>query len=177
MKKTIAETFVDIKNDINVIQENIVTNDRSIQNTISEIQKTLTNNHFGTCNTAGNDINKVVTVNNFILSEGTEVSVIFNKQNTVKNITLNVNNTGAKPVYCNNEPMPDDYIEANTVYKFIYCQDHYNLLVGPKKGSLTQALEIEPPKKEIGTVWFDSNENVIKYWNGTEWIIFGAAYT
>ena len=37
--------------------------------------------------------------------------------------------------------------------------------------------EIVPPlKKVIGTVWFDTAEKIIKYWNGTEWVPFGAAY-
>lgn len=39
-----------------------------------------------------------------------------------------------------------------------------------------KATNTEPEVKKIGTMWFDGNERVIKYWTGTEWIPFGAAY-
>ena len=68
---------------------------------------------YATCNTAAATAAKVATItpsSNFSLEKGARVAVQFdnantagfNKQNTVKNITLNVNNTGAKAIYFKN---------------------------------------------------------------------------
>ena len=54
---------------------------------------------YGVCETAGDTVAKTVTVDNFSLEEGAVVIVKFTNANSVASPTLNVNGTGAKPIY------------------------------------------------------------------------------
>ena len=58
-----------------------------------------------TCSTAAGTAAKVVTVDsgdtNWVLRKGSIIAVKFTNTNTASNVTLNVNNTGAKSVYYN----------------------------------------------------------------------------
>lgn len=53
---------------------------------------------YGVCSTAADTAAKTVTVNNFSLETGAMVVVKFTNANSIKNPTLNVNNTGAKAI-------------------------------------------------------------------------------
>lgn len=55
---------------------------------------------FGACSTNANTANKVVLCPGFILSSGSVIFVKFNNTNSADTdkLTLNVNNTGAKPI-------------------------------------------------------------------------------
>lgn len=64
----------------------------------------IAGNYYGTCDTAGATASKVVTVpasENFVLQVGDIVGVRFTYDNTANNPTINVNNSGAKPIYYN----------------------------------------------------------------------------
>ena len=64
----------------------------------------IAGNYYGTCDTAGATASKVVTVpasENFVLQVGDIVGVRFTNTNTANNPTINVNNSGAKPIYYN----------------------------------------------------------------------------
>ena len=69
---------------------------------------TDTNNRrafYGTCSTAAATAAKVVTLSNtdgWELVEGTIVGIKFSNSNTAENVTLNINGTGAKSIYYNN---------------------------------------------------------------------------
>lgn len=54
---------------------------------------------YGVCSTGAGATEKVVTVDNFSLEEGAVVIVKFTNKNDALNPTLNVNGTGAKPIY------------------------------------------------------------------------------
>ena len=54
---------------------------------------------YGVCSTAADAMEKIVTVDNFSLEEGAVVIVKFTNSNSVSSPTLNVNGTGAKPIY------------------------------------------------------------------------------
>ncbi len=54
---------------------------------------------YGVCSTAADTAAKTVTVNNFSLVEGATVIVKFTNANSIASPTLNVNGTGAKPIY------------------------------------------------------------------------------
>lgn len=54
---------------------------------------------YGVCSTEAGATEKVVTVDNFSLEEGAVVIVKFTNSNSVSSPTLNVNGTGAKPIY------------------------------------------------------------------------------
>ena len=57
---------------------------------------------YGTCSTAKGTAAKTVTLqsgSSFVLKTGVTIAVKFTNANTIANPTLNVNNTGAKPIY------------------------------------------------------------------------------
>lgn len=61
--------------------------------------------YYGTCTNNADVSAKTVTISsgqNFTLQVGAVVSVKFSNTNTASDVTLNVNNTGAKPIYYNN---------------------------------------------------------------------------
>jgi hypothetical protein len=66
-----------------------------------------TNISYGTCSTAAGTAQKEVTFttaeNKWTLSIGAVICVLFTNTNTASNPTLNVNGTGAKPIYYNNK--------------------------------------------------------------------------
>lgn len=51
------------------------------------------------CTTAGNVAAKIVSLSTFKLQAGSTLYIGFDSTNTANNVTLNVNGTGAKPVY------------------------------------------------------------------------------
>lgn len=57
-------------------------------------------NNYGVCETAAETVEKIVTVDStFSLAVGAQVVVKFTHTNTIASPTLNVNGTGAKPIY------------------------------------------------------------------------------
>ena len=86
---------------------------------------------YATCDTVATEVNKVATISPtttaFTLSEGVIVNVKFSTTNsgTVGSLTLNINNTGAKPIkYIYNGSYSNipsaGYLKANQMYKFAY---------------------------------------------------------
>lgn len=76
----------------------------------------IAGNYYGTCTTASATANKVVTVpasENFVLQIGDIVGVRFTNTNTANNPTLNVNNSGAKPIYYNDDAVHTNYLWAS----------------------------------------------------------------
>lgn len=58
-------------------------------------------NSYGTSSTAASTIAKVATRSGFVLGTGAHVAVKFTNSNTATSPTLNVNSTGAKPIFQN----------------------------------------------------------------------------
>ena len=84
--------------------------------------------HFGTCSTEAATAAKVVSVANFVLATGSEVTVQFTVTNTAASPTLNVNGTGAKAIVYRNAAISAGYLAANRVYKFVYDGTNYELI-------------------------------------------------
>lgn len=81
----------------------------------------------GTCTTAAATAAKVVTltdVTDFELTKGAAILVKFTNTNTAQNPTLNVNNTGAKPIYYNTYVVSTGSLsaagEANRYIEYMY---------------------------------------------------------
>lgn len=74
----------------------------------------------GTCSTAAATAAKVLTVTNFTLTTNSFVIVKFTVTNTASNPTLNVNGTGAKPIFYNGVAAPADLIVANDLIVMMY---------------------------------------------------------
>jgi hypothetical protein len=72
-----------------------VTNVNSLPFTINAHNKIC----YGVCSTAAGTAAKTVTVDDFTLTTGAMVLVKFTYNNTASSPTLNVNSTGAKPIY------------------------------------------------------------------------------
>lgn len=88
----------------------------STNTTITQMQAT-----YGTCTTAAATAAKTVTCSNFTLRNGAVVTVKFTKKNTAANPTLNVNSTGAKPIFLNGSALPESaYWGAGETVSFIY---------------------------------------------------------
>ena len=83
----------------------------------------------GTCTTASGESAKTVICPGFILYTGATVKVKFQQHCYTLSLTLNVNNTGAKPIYwlgaTNNL---HSKLTANTTYEFVYDGTNYNLV-------------------------------------------------
>lgn len=82
---------------------------------------------YGICNTAGGIIAKVATLQDnadFSLMDGVTIYVKFTYANAISNPTLNVNNTGAKPIYKYGTTTPGNSADAswndNSIVSFTY---------------------------------------------------------
>lgn len=81
--------------------------------------------HYGTCSTAAATVAKTVAVSGFVLEVGATATVKFSYSNTASSPTLNVNSTGAKPIYYNGAAITASYLKANRVYTFVYDGTNY----------------------------------------------------
>ena len=85
--------------------------------------------HYTTCSTDATIADKVVSLDNFVLSSGSKVYVKFTIANTASNPTLNVSGTGAKAIQFNNENIPASYLKIG-LYEFIYDGTYWNFIGG-----------------------------------------------
>lgn len=83
---------------------------------------------YATCSTAAATTNKVVTVTNFKLVTGAEITVKFTVTNTASSPTLNVSSTGAKAIYYRGAAISAGYLAANRTYTFRYNGTQYELV-------------------------------------------------
>jgi hypothetical protein len=84
--------------------------------------------HYGTCSTAAGTAAKTVSLSGFTLATGAEITVMFTVTNTASSPTLNVNGTGAKPIYYRNAAIGAGYLAANRVEKVVYDGTQYELI-------------------------------------------------
>ena len=92
--------------------------------------------YYATCSTAADTAAKVATVSSdqgdFVLKKGIIIPVLFQYDNTATNITLNINNTGAKTVYQmtngNNYTVKPNSIRAAEIVTLLYNGTAYYIL-------------------------------------------------
>ena len=90
------------------------------------LNQTKANIFYAVCNTDSTTAAKVVTMANFVLSINTRFVVKMTYTNTAASPTLNVNNTGAKPLYYNGEiASADNTWEAGEVVDVYYDGTNY----------------------------------------------------
>lgn len=90
---------------------------------ITATERTNWNNgsaNYGICSTAAATAAKVVACTGFGLTTGAEITVKFAVTNTAANPTLNVNSTGAKPIYYRGSAITAGHLGANRTYAFRY---------------------------------------------------------
>lgn len=96
-------------------------------------------NNYGVCSTAGATVAKTVSITgNFLLVYGAEVDVKFTNNNTATAPTLNVNNTGAKPIYYAGGAIEARNIMAGMVYSFRYNGTQWDLVGGVNSGHVIE---------------------------------------
>lgn len=91
---------------------------------VQSISGTLT----ATSSTAAATAAKVAVLESgqtFSLTTNAVAIVKFTVDNTAANPTLNINNTGAKPIWYNGAAIPANYLKVNTQYKFKYDGTHF----------------------------------------------------
>ena len=95
--------------------------------------------HYGTCSTAAATAAKVVSCSGFTLATGARIIVKFTQTNTATNsgVTLNVNNTGAKPIYYRGSgtAWSNGVLAANRTYEFVYNGSQYEFISDIDTGS------------------------------------------
>ncbi len=82
---------------------------------------------YGSCNTAYITSEKTVSISNFALKANGIVAITF--VNAVASAaTLNINSSGAKPIYHRGAAIANNIIFAGDMATFIYDGTHFNLL-------------------------------------------------
>ena len=84
--------------------------------------------HYGTCSTAAGTAAKTVACAGFVKVTGARICVKFAVTNTASSPTLNVNSTGAAPIYYRGSAINPGFLGKNCVYQFIFLADHYELV-------------------------------------------------
>ena len=91
---------------------------------------------YGTCTTAAATAAKTVAIDGFVLRAGAIANVRFTITNTKASPTLNINSTGAKPIYINTfTPNTDPTVAGTYEYKAITTKDFG--ILGPAKDYVT----------------------------------------
>lgn len=84
--------------------------------------------HYGSCATATATVEKVVACTGFALVAGSRIIVKFTNTNTAASPTLNVNGTGAKPIFYRGTAIGTGNLAANRTYEFVYNGTQYELI-------------------------------------------------
>lgn len=87
-----------------------------------------TGSGYGSCSTDATTVAKVATLSDFILIKNVPVSILFTKAVGVANATLNINSTGAKPMYYLGTAIQPGIIRPNTIVTFVYDGTNYNIV-------------------------------------------------
>lgn len=101
-------------------------NERNIDGLI--IDGSSNRSSYGTCSTAAATAAKTVSCIGFGLVMGAEITIRFTVTNTAANPTLNVNGTGAKPIYYRGAAIYAGYLAVNRTYIFRYNGMQYDLV-------------------------------------------------
>ena len=106
-------------------RETNIYDDEAIKNSIASVEKKVSAT-YGTCSTAANTVAKVVTLEDFVLFKGAQISVQFTNANTASAPTMNVNSTGAKAIWARGAAIAATYYwSANSTHVFTYDGTHW----------------------------------------------------
>lgn len=84
--------------------------------------------NYGVCNTGAGTAAKTVSINNFELINGATITVKFANNNTANNPTLNVSDTGAKPIFYRGARLDKAQLTNNRYFTFVYDGTNYNVV-------------------------------------------------
>ena len=109
--------------------------------------------NYGTCSTVAATAAKTVACFGFQLITGAEFTVNFTITNTASSPTLNVNDTGAMPMYYRGKAIKAGYLAANRTYTFRYNGAQYDLVGDINEASRSIVAVSEPTDLQIGDEW------------------------
>ena len=89
------------------------------------------------CSTDGAVANKTVSLSNFKLTTGAIIKVKFDTANSASNPTLNVNNSGAKPIVYQGYPIEPSRLKDNVIYEFLYNGTQWELITNVQNTTAT----------------------------------------
>ncbi len=85
---------------------------------------------YAVCTVTANVAAKIVSIEGFKVTTGAHISVLFTEGNTAHNATLNINATGAKPIWLNGVSVDTCSIYAGAVLELVYDGAHYVIVGG-----------------------------------------------
>lgn len=94
----------------------------------NEAVKKVEHIDYGECSTAAATAAKTVACTGWILVKGSAITVKFTVTNTAANPTLNVNGTGAKPIYYRGAAISAGYLAAGRTYLFVYNGAQFDMV-------------------------------------------------
>lgn len=96
---------------------------------------------YGECSTAATTAAKTVTLSNFVLETGAQVRIKFTYANSVSGSTLNVNDSGAKPIYWHGAALVSGQRwQAGAVLDFVYNGTQWDLVSIAKDNNTTYSV-------------------------------------
>ena len=115
---------------VSLAKDSVDINNRTLAVTPAAVQSIIARGHYGTCSSDSVTVNKVATLPNFILNNGARVAIKFTNANTANAPTLNINGTGDKNIYHNNQPLTGNNTKlvAGMVAILQYDGINWNLL-------------------------------------------------
>ena len=127
--------------------------------------------NYGTCTTAAATVAKVVDCAGFTLATGSEITVKFTITNTATSPTLNVNGTGAKPIYYRGSAITKSYLAANRTYTFRYNGTQYELVGDINTDTNTKVTSVAnhyaPAANADSELTADASSTTAATWNST----------
>ena len=110
---------------------------------------------YGICSTAAGTAAKEVTITNFLLLKNMPITVKFSNTIAVASATLNITNTGAKPLYMDGSALYPYVIKAGMTATIIYDGTNYNIVqFGYVKNTQSHIVDMGLTS---GTLWADRN--------------------
>ena len=88
---------------------------------------------YGVCTTGAGENVKEIQCPGFALAGGAAITIKFDVGNAADNMALNVNGTGAKPVFYKGVPIDKSLIASGTTYEFRYNGTQYDMVGDPVK--------------------------------------------
>lgn len=116
---TLTATLAGYTRDMAVLEQTV----NGLKSTVSSLSAS-----YGTCATGASVADKVVVCDDFELTEGVAISVKFTNANTASSPKLDVNGTGAIPIYVDGAAITSQsYWKAGDIKTFIYADGVWNL--------------------------------------------------
>lgn len=122
--------------------------------------------YYGTCSTAAATAAKTVSLSGFSLFTGVTVAVMFSNGNTAANPTLNINSTGAKPIYYRNAALTSStagIISKNGVYLFVYSGSYWRLVGDVGSIAISEVADKLSTPRTIDGVSFDGSADIVHF--------------